>query len=421
VKTEFAPMPEMNEETHDLWEGEMRKFFDKGGFTSLLKDVPAAKIQALDLNTYLPTFANIAKLNLKVEYIIPGLLPRQSITILHGRGGGLKTWLALEIGARISEGNFFAGLPTEKVPVFYADYENSLAMLIDRTKIIGPSEMRLWHISNCIPPPRLDSSDWILFKGLLPGLIIFDTLRSCQLLDENSSKDMALIMGRLKELREIGHTILLLHHTQKADSRTYKGSTAILDLCDHVLGLDRVKEIGSDQVVDEDEENLPLRLGTREKTRFEPFSMFLKFDPSHGFTKADDPDSEIMEDLKQLLEGHHSEHGTYPNQSLFQRKAKEDLDITKGQFRRLLRKGMGTFWVENKQKRANATLYFPVVQGRNDNADLEWTKDIEFSSFPVGEKKTEITTGNRFSGFPPLFIEEKTEQPDLREEEDKGE
>ena len=46
-------------------------------------------------------------------------------------------------------------------------------------------------------------------------------------------------MERLKQLKDMGFAILLLHHTPKGNENTYKGSTAFLDLCDHVLGLER--------------------------------------------------------------------------------------------------------------------------------------------------------------------------------------
>jgi hypothetical protein len=331
----------------------------------------------------------------------------------------------LELGARISEGNFFAGLPTEKVPVFYADYENGLSMLVDRTKVIGPSEMRLWHISNLIPPPRLESSEWILFKSLLPGLIIFDTLRSCQLLDENSSKDMALIMGRLKELREIGHTILLLHHTQKADSRTYKGSTAILDLCDHVLGLDRVKEIGSEAVIeDDDEQDRPLRLGTREKTRFEPFSIFLKFDPLCRFSVANNPDDELLSNLQDLLEGGEL------NQTEFFMSAKEGLDINRKKFLRLLKKGEGKFWTKSKLPKGKAMVYCPIVSNRCDFSDSQLTENKVLSHCPDTQnlEGTIAPLSHCPHCFPPLggTGEQGTTQEMIlealkKEEEDEGE
>ena len=84
-------------------------------------------------------------------------------------------------------------------------------------------------------------------------MIIFDTLRSAQSKDENNSQDMAFIMGRLKELRDLGFTVLILHPTPKSNERTYKGSTAIIDLCDQALGLYRVKSGTSNEIVDDDD------------------------------------------------------------------------------------------------------------------------------------------------------------------------
>jgi len=51
---------------------------------------------------------------------------------------------------------------------------------------------------------------------LKPGLIIVDSFRQGQTLDENSSKDMAAVMGILKTWTQIDRTtVIALHHTNK--------------------------------------------------------------------------------------------------------------------------------------------------------------------------------------------------------------
>jgi hypothetical protein len=258
----------------------------------------------------------------------------------------------------VARGESFCGLQTQRTPTYYVDYENSLSLISDRARIIGPSEMKLWHLSNSIPPPRLDDDDWILFKELFPGLLIFDTLRSSQLLDENSSKDMALIMGRLKELRELGFTIILLHYTQKADARTYKESSAILDLCDVALGLERVREVGSDTVVeDDDDSDLPLRLGTREKTRYEPFHIYLKFNPTSGFAPTSSPEEGLLQQIHRLLIDYHRENGE-PTQRKFVEVVREELNISKGRTLSLIKKGEGQFWRSLRMQKAKNSLVF---------------------------------------------------------------
>jgi RecA-family ATPase len=214
---------------------------------------------------------DIFTLDVRTEYLLSKLIPRQSINLLFGRGGIGKTSLCMQIGRAVAGGLPFGDLQTIFTPVYYVDFENPLAVLKERVEKIGESDnLYVWHISNEIQPPKLDSNAWELYKQLPPGLIIFDTFRASHLSDENDSRPMSMIMGRLKELREMGFTILLLHHTPKGNENTFKGSTAILDLCDHVLGLEEVKDLDGEHT-EFDCQNL-YKLGTRIKTRYDPIA-----------------------------------------------------------------------------------------------------------------------------------------------------
>lgn len=297
---------------------------------------------------------DIMALDVTTEYLVAGLVPKGSITLLFGRGGIGKTSLCMQIARIVAGGLSFGNITTIKTPVYYIDFENPLSVLKARVELIGLSDnLYVWHISNTPQPPKLDSSGWELYKQLPPGLLIFDTLRASHLSDENDSKPMSLIMGRLKELREIGFTVLLLHHTPKGNDDTFKGSTALLDLCDHVLGLQEVRADDTERV-EFDCHNL-YRLGVRIKTRYEPFSTHLVFDPAiKGFRIATDPDIDKMQEIFNIL----NSFNRPAKQKELKNRAIEELDLSEREARRLLTKGDGLYWETTKGDK-NATLFIP--------------------------------------------------------------
>ena len=299
-------------------------------------------------------------LDIKVEWVIDKLIPKQSITLLHGRGGIGKTWITLTLAHAVSKGLPFMGLDTAKLDVVFIDYENSFPVLVERVKKIQASDVLYWHNTNELRPPKLDEGEWELYKRLPVGLLIYDTLRASQTKDENDSRQMAFVMSRLKELRDMGFTILLLHHTPKGNDQTYKGSTAILDLADHVLSLHKVRKGNLEETDDEDSENVYYRFGTKHKTRYEPFHIFLEFQKEHGFVIAQDPDTETLEEIYDLLR----EAQEQLKQSQVYDLAKTKLGISsKGKLIRLLNKGIGKYWeTRHDPGKGRAVFYCPIVQ-----------------------------------------------------------
>ncbi len=339
--------------------------------------------------TFLKRGSDLQMLECNIEWCIEGLLPKQSITLLHGRGGIGKTWLSLVLADAICRGNEFMGLSTQKMPVIFVDFENSLPVLVDRVRKIGIEDVFFWHSTNeIIRPIMLDDKGWKLYKKLPAGsLLIFDTLRASQRQDENDSQNMAFVMSRLKELRNEGFTILLLHHTVKSNDRKYKGSTAIFDLADHILSLHKVKKTNLDSEIDDDEEDSDClyRFGTKDKTRYEPFHIFMAFDKDRGFLKASDPDDETLQAIHEILE----EKGTLNTNQIFEA-VKGELDIkSKGKTLRLLKKGEGKFWTSHKTGRAvvyesvqKSSIY--IADHRTDK--LEQSKSEKTDSL-IGSKE----------------------------------
>jgi archaellum biogenesis ATPase FlaH/5S rRNA maturation endonuclease (ribonuclease M5) len=311
---------------------------------------------------------DILFLNIKTEYLLEKLIPQGSITLLFGRGGIGKTSISLQIAYAIAEGKPFGDFRTIKTPVYFIDFENPLAVLKERVEKIGESDnLWVWHISNPTLPPRLDSREWELYKDLPAGLLIVDTLRASHLSDENDSKPMALIMARLKELREIGFTILLLHHTPKSNENIFKGSTALLDLADHVLGLEEVRE---SDTIEFDIGNL-YRLGARLKTRYDPHHIFLIFNPNiKGFEIAKDPDLEKMKDIQEIL----IQSQKTPNQTEFRKMIRDELDYSDREARRLIKKGEDIYWQKELKKEGKSSKAFCYVQMSDIYIGDKWTQ-----------------------------------------------
>lgn len=282
---------------------------DGKGFDPVKVLMPGTALQALEL---------------EAAWSVEKLVPARSITLLHSPGGLGKTWLALALGNAVSMGTPFLGLMTNERPVVYVDFENPLPLLVERTRRLDIRTVLFWHLSADVPPPRLDTAAHTLYRRLPAGaLVIFDTLRAAHSGDENSSQDMALVMGRLKELRECGFDIFLIHHTGKASERIYKGSTAISDLADHVLKLYRARRGSLEEIQDEDEPDpdatYVLRTG---KTRFEPFHLHLAFSSdAGGFVPAEDPNLEALEALADYIAG----EGCGKNQGVIIKWAKDNL------------------------------------------------------------------------------------------------
>ena len=169
-----------------------------------------------------------------------------------------------------------------------------------------------------------------------------------------------MVMGRLKEIRELGHDIVSLHHTGKASDRIYKGSTAFSDLADHVLDFHRVRQGSLEEIDDEDpgDPNALFSLGTGEKTRFAPFRTYLQFDPATGiFTPADSPASSAIDEIADYIAG--AGRGQNQSEIWAWAKAAEVGPARKESFKRLLERGekLGR-WTSHKGLRG-ARIYDP--------------------------------------------------------------
>ncbi|MEM2250423.1 MAG: AAA family ATPase [Candidatus Bathyarchaeia archaeon] len=171
-----------------------------------------------------------------LDFLFDGFLPYGYAVVLSGEAGVGKTWLAYGLVKQaIKQG----------VKVVYLDADNSLPYIkqtledFDLLKELRENFFILSRQKAEISISK-DNSDWKAVKRLLKNidkcLVVVDTLGSFSRgYDPNSDKDMREIMSELKEIRDMGHAVLVLHHTQKYASfdenmpveTKYRGSAVI--------------------------------------------------------------------------------------------------------------------------------------------------------------------------------------------------
>jgi archaellum biogenesis ATPase FlaH len=316
----------------------------------------------------LRTGRELRAMDIKIEWLVEGVIPRNAVILLYGRGGIGKTTLAMQLADAIDQGNKIFGMQTVQTQVIVVDYENSLAVLSERAKRTTVDGVLFCDSS--LDPPSLDKADWAAYLELLeqyPGaLFIFDTLRSAHSGDENSSETMSLIMRRMRQLRDAGATVILLHHTPKGNDRQFKGSGAIFDLCDQTLALYQTAKPDSDQEAsdDDDDPDKTYRFGTGKKTRYKPHRVFLSFDADQElFVMAKDPDDNALVRLHSIIS--QICISTCAKQGNIVKAVESDGGSNFGGEKKiisLLKKGEGKYWTIEKGLH-NANIFYPIQLG----------------------------------------------------------
>jgi hypothetical protein len=310
-----------------------------------------------NISLALKSGAELAQVDLKVEWALERLIPERAITITSAPGGTGKTFLFLQIAKAISTGEPIFGLHTKKLNCVYVDYENPLPLIIERIKKLGAEFVFFWTLASEPKPPLLDSDAWELFFNLPPdSLIVFDSLRSSHAGDENSSQDMSRILYRLKLLREKGFTISVLHHSPKGKDEIYKGSTAISDLADQTLQLYVVNKAKEDVDLSTVGTDALFYFGTGQKSRYERHSIFLRFNGT-AFELAEHPDEEKLRAIHHFLL-----QGGPKQQKEVREFIASEFDISKPSVAlRLLKRGEGRYWHSVQEARNKPMIYYPIA------------------------------------------------------------
>jgi len=354
-----------------------------------------------------PTF-NLSRLTLgsdiadgddSITFLIDKLIPENSITLYYAKGGSGKSTAATQMAVAVKSGTPFMGLNTVKRPVIIIDYENPSGVLKKRINAIdGARDLYFWHGSS--NPPQLDKLEgWKELKALVSTLvnplIIIDTLSSsCSELDILSNGDYSPVMHWIVKLRNCGATIVLLHHTPKQDETKYIGASCIYNQSDHILAMYPVKTLDSQKETTDEDDAKIYRLGTKDKTRFGHFAMYIEFDEDKDvFVPADDPDQEVINQLLRIIK-----ENTPINQTTIINKM--GAAVSKSKLKRLLRRNEGRVWTVGKGEH-NAKIYRPIQLSSDSHLYSEKTEKqkIDIQTRRITENKSNSQVNDNYELF----------------------
>lgn len=232
----------------------------------------------------------------KLNMVLPGLQAGQPGCIVSPGGIG-KSALALQLASQVAGCRDILGIGTVKPGrAVYLAGEDNEATISHRLFALGerltPNERetlddRLFVAGLSSHSPDIMDDGWydeILASSEGARLVIVDTLRIFHRLDENSSGDMAQVIGRFKQMAaSTGAAVVFLHHASKSatwndygdETGASRGSSVITDNVRWVAYLQGMsKEIAKRLGVDEDCRGQFCKFGVAKKVAGQPLQPY---------------------------------------------------------------------------------------------------------------------------------------------------
>ena len=192
--------------------------------------------------------------DMKLDYLIPDLLPKPGLVMIHGAGGDGKSMTAWTLAKHVARGLPFS-VRGDFVPV---QQGKVLILNGDQSEVQVKQQMEDLELNHSDPVRVVmgwDLNWYMRFVKLVekhqPSLVIIDSITGCSrgsAFDENRKEFagplywLANNNGRLFP----ACTILVVHHSNKSGG--FRGSTALRDSCDEVWSLRKPSEKEAEQV-----------------------------------------------------------------------------------------------------------------------------------------------------------------------------
>ncbi|WP_297813676.1 AAA family ATPase [uncultured Methylophaga sp.] len=177
--------------------------------------------------------------NENVEFLYPQFLPKKQITMIYADGGMGKSWLLFGLAKYATEHN--SATPQGAMKVLYIDVDNPISVLKERGiehKLLNVCEgLTYCHRSKFDGEPMdlLDELEKRAFGDAYRNtLVLLDSIRDFA--DVNNDLAAMRVGNKLKNIRDAGATIIVLHHSTKNGSN-YQGSNNLRNSVDNMYRL----------------------------------------------------------------------------------------------------------------------------------------------------------------------------------------
>jgi hypothetical protein len=288
-----------------------------------------------------------------LRWVVNGLIPEGELILIAAPPASFKSFLVEALAAAVSAGHDFLGRTTKRTPVLLMDRDNPLHIVSGRLKKLKGSEglrFRIWGNWVGDPPAEIADSRLEEIARKHHPLIIFDSFVRFHQADENSAKEMAIIMAALRRLTTAGATVILIHHSSKQNPSqkqrsNYRGSSDIHAAVDVAFNIS----------VDRKTSPPTLTLNCFKHRAIEEFEITIKADLGNGrfevLSDSSVPASDkIVETLKALI---------LAERGLCQEDLIKRSELPEHKIRNILRAGENIHWNVKKLERKKKA-YYPI-------------------------------------------------------------
>jgi hypothetical protein len=171
------------------------------------------------------------------SYLIDGLIPDRSITLLAGDSGLGKSALLYQLGLSVATGTPFLGRSTRSGRVLYLDYENGIGQCFEivqrQARFLGldgnPRNLLLWNMNDSSPQFGQKNHTLVDIIGKMrPDVAIIDSLGAWwpDIEEKNSLALIALRQLRVL-IRDLGVSIIFVHHLRKRSNKADESPSSL--------------------------------------------------------------------------------------------------------------------------------------------------------------------------------------------------